>query len=154
MSRSRVKRGLAWTTTATPPITTKSISPCTSAPIRAAGWKSGQFATVRLARAGQPSSLLVHHFQALQSLCRLEFELLADQAFIDRRPARACGKNQLDSRCAQSPIQRGQAWVRVGSLELSDGRLADRQALPKLGLRQSCASSGVRNQLAGERCRA
>jgi hypothetical protein len=94
--------------------------------------------------------LLVHRLQAAQSLCWLEFELLADQAFIDRCPARARGNDQFDSRCAEGAIQCGQAWVRVGSLELCNGGLADCQSLRQLGLRQSCALSSIRDQLAGE----
>ena len=52
------------------------------------------------ASACELSSLLVHRLQAAQSLRRVECELLAYQAFIDRRPARTCGNDQLDSRCS------------------------------------------------------
>src|SRR5450759_1229860 len=107
MSRSRVKRGLAWTTTATPPMTTKSTPACTSAPIRAVGRKAGQLATVHFAGACEPTRLLVHRFKAVHSLRGLEFELLADQAFVHCRSPRACPNNQLDSRRSQGAIQCG-----------------------------------------------
>src|SRR5271165_2943297 len=153
MSRSRVKRGLAWTTTATPPITTKSTPAPTSAPISAVGRKSGQLATVQLASGCEPASLLVHRFQAPESFCWPQFELLAYQAFIDGGPSRACCEHQLSTGCSHGAIQRGEAGVRVGSLELSHGCLADREPLCEIGLGQSRAPPSIREHLAGERRR-
>lgn len=81
------------------------------------------------------ASLLVHRFQAVDSLCGPQFELLADQALIDCGPSRARRDHQLNPRCSQRAIERGQAWVGVCSLEPSNGRLADRQPPCELRLR-------------------
>src|ERR1700722_13716924 len=107
MSRSRVKRGLAWITTATPPMTTKSTPARTSAPISVVGRKSGQLATMLLAGSHELARLLVHRFQAVYSLRWVQFELLADQAVIDAGLSWACRNDQLKPRCAQRVIQRG-----------------------------------------------
>jgi hypothetical protein len=85
------------------------------------------------------------------SLYWLQCELLADQAVIDGGLSPACRNDQLEPRCSQRAIQRGQAWVGVGSLELSNSCLADCQSLGELGLRQSCPPSSIREQLARER---
>jgi hypothetical protein len=119
--------------------------------MRAVGRKSGQLDTVQLAGSCQLASFLVHRFQAMHPLRRLKLELLADQALIDGRPARSCRDNQLDSRRSQRAIQRCQAWVRVGSLELRDGCLADPQSLREIRLRQACSPSRVREEPAGDR---
>src|SRR5271165_3426010 len=148
MSRSRVKRGLAWTTTATPPMATKSTPARTSAPSSDVGRKSGQLATVHRAGLRELASLLVYRFQAAQSLCWCQFELLTDQAFIDGGSSRSCRNYQLNTGCSQRTIQCGEARVRVGSLELRHGCLADREPPCELSLRQSCAPSRIREQLA------
>jgi len=105
---------------------------------------------VNLASGCELASLLVHRFQGVQSVRRLQFELLADQALIDCGPSRACRNHQLDSRCSQSAIQCREARVGVGSLKLSNGCLADREPLSEIGLCQSCAAPGIREQLARE----
>src|ERR1700727_532203 len=112
MSRSRVKRGLAWITTAAPPMTTKSTPACTSAPISVVGRKSAQLATMLLASDCELASLLVHRFQAVHSLCWLQFELLAGQAVIDGGLSRACRNDPLKPCRSQGAIQGG--WGRVG----------------------------------------
>jgi len=104
-----------------------------------------------LAGRRELASLLVHRFQAVQSLCRAQFELLADQAVIDRGLSRPCRDEQLEPCRSQRAIERGQTRVRVGALELSDGRLTDRESLCQIGLREPCAPPGICKQLAGER---
>jgi hypothetical protein len=120
----------------------------------AVGRKSGQIATMHLANGCELASLLVHRFQAAQSICWRQFELLAYQAFIDGGLSRACHNHQLKASCSQGAIQCCEARVRVGSLELSDGCLADLEPLCEIGLRQSCTPSRIREQLARERRRA
>jgi hypothetical protein len=88
-----------------------------------------------LAGERELAGLLVHRFQAMNPLYWVQFELLADQAVIDGRLSRACRKNQLRPRCSQRTIQCRQARVGVGSLELSNGCLADGQPLCEIGLR-------------------
>src|SRR5579872_1471351 len=105
MSRSRVKRGLAWITTATPPMTTKSTSARTSAPISVVGRKSGQLDTMPLTGGCELARLLVHRFQAAYSLRWVQFELLADQALVDSGPSRACRNHHLKPRRSQRAIQ-------------------------------------------------
>jgi hypothetical protein len=83
--------------------------------------------------------LLVHQFEAPQSLRRLEFELLADQALIDCRLSRARFDDQLDSSRSKGSIQGRQAGIRVGPLELRYGCLADLQSLSEGGLGETCA---------------
>src|SRR3954452_23825187 len=84
MSRSFVKRGLAWAITATPPITTKSTPPATSRRSRRLGRNSGQLATCTCSRAREVARLPVHRLQALDPLCGRQLELLADEALVDR----------------------------------------------------------------------
>jgi hypothetical protein len=108
---------------------------------------------VHLASGCELASLLVHRFQAAQSICWPQFELLAYQAFIDGGPSRACRNHQLKAHRSQGAIQCCEARVRVGSLKLSHGCLADREPLCEIGLGQSCAPSSIREQLAGERRR-
>src|ERR1700730_314964 len=139
MSRSRVKRGLACTTTATPPTTTKSIPAPASIPSNAVGRKSGQVATARFAGACEFARLLVHAFKALQPLCRGERELLANQALIDRRPARSRGDDQFGTSSSQRAVQRGDSRVRFRLLELRYRCLADREPPREIGLRESGA---------------
>jgi hypothetical protein len=104
-----------------------------------------------LAGPRELASLFVHHFQAVQSLCRIEFELLADQAVIDCGLSRACRYEQLKPSRSKRVIERGHAGVRVGALESSNGRLADREPLCQIGLREPGAPPGICKQLAGER---
>jgi hypothetical protein len=80
------------------------------------------------------ASLLVHRFEAMDSVDWPQFELLTDQAVIDDGPSWACRNDQLEPRCSQSTIQCGQAWVGVSSLEVSNGCLADCQSLCEVGL--------------------
>src|SRR5438270_13422518 len=151
MSRSRVKRGVAWTTTATPPITTKSTPARTRAPISTVGRKSGQFATVHLAGGCELASLLIHRFQAAQPLYRRQFELLANEAFVDAGSSRSRRDHELDPGCTQGAVERCEAWVRVGPLELSHSCLADRESLREIDLGHPCAPSRVGEQPPGER---
>jgi len=106
---------------------------------------------VLLADGCELAGLLVHRFQTSYSLYRQQFELLADQAVIDGGLSPACRNDQLKSRCSERAIQCGQSWVGVGSLKLSNSCLADCQPLCKIGLRQPCAPSSIREQLARER---
>jgi hypothetical protein len=103
-----------------------------------------------LAGGCELASLLVHRFQAMYSLCGLEFELPADQAVIDAGLSWARRDDQLKPRCSQRAIQRRQAWVRVGPLELSNRGLADCESLCEIGLRKPCSPSSVCKQLARE----
>jgi hypothetical protein len=106
-----------------------------------------------LAGSCELASLLVHRFQPAYSLGGLQFELPADQALIDAGLSWARRDDQLEPRCSQRAIQRGQTWVRVGPLELSDCCLADCESLCEIGLRKPCSPSSVCKQLAGERRR-
>ncbi len=132
-------------------MTTKSTPALESAPTSEAGRKSGQFATVHLASGCEPAGLLIHCFQAAQSFRWPQFELLADEAFIDLCSSRACRDHQLKACCSQGAIQRGDARVRIRSLKLSHACLADREPLCEIGLSQSRAPSSIRQQLARER---
>jgi hypothetical protein len=69
---------------------------------------------------------LVHRFEAADAVRGVDFELSAHEAFVHGRPSRARGEDQLDSSCSQGAIQGRDAGVGFGSLELSDGCLADR----------------------------
>jgi hypothetical protein len=60
-----------------------------------------------LADGCELASLLVHRFQAMNSLYRLQFELLADQAVIDDGLSPPCRNDQLKPRCSQRAIQCG-----------------------------------------------
>src|SRR5580704_1025580 len=153
MSRSRVKRGLAWRTTATPPTITKSTSASvrrrSRLPKRKAGWSSqdsGVFTATPRARQSECARLRVHRFESVQPLAGRQFELLADQALVHAAAAGRRLQLQAASRRPQSARERLEGRIRARTLQLRDRRLADSQAQRELPLRQPRLAAGVSEQ--------
>src|SRR5436853_1326002 len=149
MSRSLVKRGLACTTTATPPMTTKSTPASTSADISRVGRKSGQFATRPLPGPRQLPALLVHALQCLQPLRGSELEVLADQALVDGRVVSLGSQREPVTGRMERAIERLDGGIRRSILEPRDDRLRDAQAPRELGLRQAGRATGGADQGGG-----
>src|SRR5438874_13481902 len=136
MSRSLVNRGLAWSTTATPPTTTKSTPAPASAGISLVGRNSGQFATRSLACLRKLAALFVHALQRFHSLRGREVEVLADQAFVHGRAVRLGGQREPTTGRVEGPVERLDGGVRRPALEPRDDGLGDAQASGELGLGQ------------------
>src|SRR5437763_4406076 len=149
MSRSLVKRGLACTTTATPPTTTKSTPAPASAGINLVGRNSGQFATCSLACLGQPAALVVHALERLHSLRGGQLEVLADQALVHGRPVALGRQHEPTTGRVECTVERLHGGVGRDALESSDDRLGDAQSSGEFGLRQTSRGAGVSEEDGG-----
>src|SRR5919204_5721196 len=137
MSRSLVKRGCAWRTTATPPTMTKSTPASTRRSRRRAGWKSVQLATRACPRKGQDARLAGHALEAPQTLHRRELELLANQALVDTGRPRRGGQDELVPQRVERVGDSPQGGVRVLALPRRDRRLRRSHAPGELALRDT-----------------
>src|ERR1700722_12249293 len=150
MSRSLVKRGLAWRITATPPMTTKStplsVSRLSNSRSRNAGCSnpsSDEFTATPGSGERQHPTLGVHRFDLTHTCGGRQLELLADEALIDASASDGSVQRQLGPGRPEPILECCHRRFCTGTLEPRNRRLADPQPSTELRLRQPRSLSGA-----------